>query len=107
MEPEDLIRELDNCFKIFDKIMQKYGIEKIKTIGDAYMAVGDIPESNHSHHFDCVRAGLEIQKFMHNGIGAQIDILIKILEDCFSSIIFILKFGYHGISHSKERYKSL
>ena len=41
------------------------------------------------------------------GIGAQIDILIKILQDCFSSIIFILKFGYHGISHSKERYKSL
>ena len=41
------------------------------------------------------------------GIGAQIDILIKILEDCFSSIILILKFGYHGISHSKERYKSL
>ena len=35
------------------------------------------------------------------GIGAQIDILIKILKDCFSSIIFILKFGYHGISHSK------
>ena len=41
------------------------------------------------------------------GIGAQIDILIKILQDCFSSIIFILKFGYLGISHSKERYKSL
>ena len=41
------------------------------------------------------------------GIGAQIDILIKILQDCFSSIIFILKFPYHGISHSKERYKSL
>ena len=41
------------------------------------------------------------------GIGAQTDILIKILQDCFSSIIFILKFGYHGISHSKERYKSL
>ena len=41
------------------------------------------------------------------GIGGQIDILIKILEDCFSSIILILKFGYHAISHSKERYKSL
>ena len=41
------------------------------------------------------------------GIGAQIDILIKILEDCFSSIIFILKFGYHGILQSKEMYKSL
>ena len=47
------------------------------------------------------------QGILHKGIGAQIDILIKILQDCFSSIIFILKFGYHAISHSKERYKSL
>ena len=41
--------------------------------------------------------------FTESGIGAQIDILIKILQDCFSSIIFILKFGYHGISHSKDK----
>ena len=56
------------------------------------------------HYTSVFRA---FQGWVNDGIGAQIDILIKILQDCFSSIIFILKFGYHGISHSKERYKSL
>jgi len=44
--------------------VRKNGLEKIKTIGDSYMAVGGIPESNSTHALDCVLAGQEIQQFM-------------------------------------------
>jgi len=62
--PQQLIEELDNCFRRFDVIAKKHNLEKIKTIGDAYMAVGGIPVSNNTHAADCVRAALEIEKFM-------------------------------------------
>ena len=59
--PQRLISELDNCFSRFDAITRKHKLEKIKTIGDAYMAVGGIPKSNRTHAVDCVLAALEIQ----------------------------------------------
>ncbi|MCB0643628.1 MAG: tetratricopeptide repeat protein, partial [Phaeodactylibacter sp.] len=43
LTPEDLVAELDECFREFDAIMDKYNIEKIKTIGDAYMCAGGLP----------------------------------------------------------------
>ena len=61
---EDLVTELNVCFSAFDNIMQKYGIEKIKTIGDSYMAVGGLPTPNETHAKDAIDAALEIQKFM-------------------------------------------
>jgi class 3 adenylate cyclase/Tfp pilus assembly protein PilF len=47
--PNDIVNELNNIFTIFDKIAQKHGLEKIKTIGDAYMAVSGIPIPNKFH----------------------------------------------------------
>ncbi|HXG67639.1 MAG TPA: adenylate/guanylate cyclase domain-containing protein [Blastocatellia bacterium] len=64
MTPERLIAELDECFRHFDIIARKHNVEKIKTIGDAYMAVGGIPIVNRTHAIDCVLVGLEIQQFM-------------------------------------------
>ncbi len=64
LTPQQLIEELDNCFRLFDQIMRDHNMEKIKTIGDAYMAVGGIPEANQSHAVDAVLAGLEIQRCM-------------------------------------------
>jgi predicted ATPase/class 3 adenylate cyclase len=64
MSADDLVSELDFCFKEFDRIIQRYGIEKIKTIGDAYMAVGGLPVVNDSHAVNVVRAALEIRDFM-------------------------------------------
>lgn len=49
---------------MFDNIMQKNGIEKIKTIGDAYMAAGGLPTANSTHAYDVVNAALEIQQYM-------------------------------------------
>ncbi|MBL4667727.1 MAG: hypothetical protein JKY30_00485 [Flavobacteriales bacterium] len=64
LKPEKLVTELDNYFKKFDEIIDKYDVEKIKTIGDAYMCAGGIPIRNKSNPIDIVLAGLEIQRFM-------------------------------------------
>ena len=65
MEPQELIKELDNCFSIFDSIIDKYGLEKIKTIGDAYMCAGGVPKKNHTHVFDVALTALEISSRMN------------------------------------------
>jgi histidine kinase len=64
MSPEELVSELDECFRAFDDICQRLGLEKIKTIGDAYMAAGGVPEPSRGSPVDVVRAGLELQEFM-------------------------------------------
>ncbi len=62
--PTELVAEINYCFSAFDHIMQKHGVEKIKTIGDAYMAAGGLPIPNQTHAEDVVRAALDIQQFM-------------------------------------------
>ncbi|MBK8396603.1 MAG: adenylate/guanylate cyclase domain-containing protein [Leptospiraceae bacterium] len=64
MKPEELLTELDHIFSVFDSIVKKHGVEKIKTIGDAYMAVGGIPEVNQTNAVDSVLCALEFQDFM-------------------------------------------
>ncbi len=60
----DLVAEIDHCFKAFDAIMERRRIEKIKTIGDAYMAAGGVPDPAHGSPADVVHAALEMQAFM-------------------------------------------
>jgi class 3 adenylate cyclase len=64
VSPAELVAELNTCFKAFDGIMGTYRIEKIKTIGDAYMAAGGLPDPRHGSAADVVRAALEMQDFM-------------------------------------------
>lgn len=64
MNPELLIDELDQFFFHFDSVVDKYNIEKIKTIGDAYMAAGGIPEKNSTNPVEVVLAALEMQNYM-------------------------------------------
>ncbi|MCU0458268.1 MAG: adenylate/guanylate cyclase domain-containing protein [Bacteroidales bacterium] len=64
MNPEALIDELDRFFFHFDSVAEKYRIEKIKTIGDAYMCAGGIPERNRTNPVEVVLAALEMQKYM-------------------------------------------
>ncbi len=61
LTPKELVRDMHECFSAFDAIMAKHGIEKIKTIGDAYMAAGGLPTPNSTHALDVVRAAFEIQ----------------------------------------------
>ncbi len=66
LSPEKLVQEIHHCYKAFDEIVTRYGIEKIKTIGDAYMAAGGLPVPNETHAFDVLRAAIEIREFMVN-----------------------------------------
>jgi class 3 adenylate cyclase len=59
-----LVEDINECFSAFDLIMEKHGVEKIKTIGDAYMAAGGVPTPSPTHVKDVVLAALEIADFM-------------------------------------------
>lgn len=64
MNPEQLIDDLDNFFFHFDSVVEKYNIEKIKTIGDAYMCAGGIPYKNRTNPVEVVLAAIEMQDYM-------------------------------------------
>ena len=68
LSPEKLISEVDTCFKNFDSIMEKYGLEKIKTIGDSYMCAGGVPDVRRTSMIDTVLAALDMKMFLdkHN-----------------------------------------
>ncbi len=63
LSPKEILKELGVFFEKFDEIIGKHHIEKIKTIGDAYMCVGGLPLRNHSNPLDTVLAALEMQDF--------------------------------------------
>lgn len=63
LTPEQLVAEIDNCFKAFDFIISQYNIEKIKTIGDAYMCVSGLTERRTIPN-EIVKAALEMQEFL-------------------------------------------
>ena len=65
---KDLIKELSRFFEMIDIICEKHFLEKIKTMGDAYMCVGGVPFRNNSNPINAVMAGLEIQHFMQEDI---------------------------------------
>lgn len=64
LTPEELVGEINTCFSAFDRIMENCGVEKIRTIGDAYMAAGGVPVQNQAHAKDVVKAALHMQRFM-------------------------------------------
>ncbi|MEO8588170.1 MAG: adenylate/guanylate cyclase domain-containing protein, partial [Flavobacteriales bacterium] len=72
LTPRDLVRDLNECFSSFDHITGKYGIEKIKTIGDAYMAAGGLPTPNTTHATDVIKAALEMRDFIAEGKARKI-----------------------------------
>jgi class 3 adenylate cyclase len=67
LTPKELVQDLHACFSEFDRICTKYGIEKIKTIGDAYMAAGGLPVPNTTHAKDVAQAALEMAKVVEDG----------------------------------------
>ncbi len=64
LTPQQLVDELHICFSAFDEICARHNIEKIKTVGDAYLAVSGLPLANPSHAEDMVRAAIEIRDFI-------------------------------------------
>ena len=66
LSPKELVDELNICFKAFDNIMGKHKLEKIKTIGDAYLAVCGLPAADPDHAEHTIRAAIEINSFMED-----------------------------------------
>lgn len=64
MKPQDLVLQLDGYFSKFDEIIEKYDLEKIKTIGDSYMCAGGVPIRNKSNAIEVTLAALEIKNYM-------------------------------------------
>jgi class 3 adenylate cyclase/AmiR/NasT family two-component response regulator len=64
MPPEQLIEELDHYFQAIDTIFSKHGVEKIKTIGDAYLAVTGLPLPDEQHALTALQATVEILDFI-------------------------------------------
>lgn len=64
MSTTELVATVDECFKAFDSIVERYGAEKIKTIGDAYMCATGLPEPDPEHALNAVRVAVDMQRFM-------------------------------------------
>jgi class 3 adenylate cyclase len=64
MDPEKLVESIDYYFSHFDTIMDKYGLEKIKTVGDAYMCASGLPYPSEDHAYRILEAALEILEFV-------------------------------------------
>jgi PAS domain S-box-containing protein len=64
LSPEELVNELNGIFTQFDQICERRNIEKLKTIGDAFMCAGGLPVINNTHPIDICLTALEMQLFM-------------------------------------------
>ncbi len=100
MSPQGLIDELHECFKKFDEITSKYNIEKIKTIGDAYLAVCGLPSPDPNHAENVVRAALDINEFMTSRLaklGSERTFAVRIgihSGSVVAGIVGVKKFAY-------------
>ncbi len=101
LSPEELVQAVDYFFSKFDAVMDKYGLEKIKTIGDAYMCAGGLPFPTEDHHLKVVQAGFEIAQIMEdakkNTEGGIMNIGIRIginTGPVVSGVVGTRKFAY-------------
>lgn len=86
LSPRELVEELNECFTAFDDIIKSHNLEKIKTIGDAYMCAGGLPERNNTNPVDAILAALEMQRFMQER---------KQLHKILDKPVFELRLGIH------------
>lgn len=72
LSPEVLVESVDYYFSKFDEIIDKYGLEKIKTIGDAYMCAGGLPFETKDHPIKIIKAAFEISKFIQESENSNL-----------------------------------
>jgi len=98
MGAEKMLVELNECFTAFDLIMEKHGLEKIKTIGDAYLAVCGLPIKNENHAYQTVLVALDIINFIEERKKTHPDVLdIRIginSGSLIAGIVGVKKFAY-------------
>lgn len=86
LSPEELVNQLDECFRAFDHIVDKHGLEKIKTIGDAYVCACGLPKPDPDNAVKTVRAAIDMLAFS-KGFG-----MTKKIQDL---PVFDFRFGIH------------
>lgn len=86
LSAKELVEEINTCFVAFDAIILKYGIEKIKTIGDAYMAAGGMTNKNGNSVKNTILAALDMQQFIRER---------KSKLDAISKTAFEMRSGIH------------
>jgi class 3 adenylate cyclase len=64
MHPHELVSELNDIFSNFDSLVNRYGLEKLKTMGDSYMIAGGIPKENDNHALSVVLAALDMMDYL-------------------------------------------
>ncbi|WP_232251354.1 adenylate/guanylate cyclase domain-containing protein [Oscillatoria acuminata] len=98
IEPMQLVAGLNQIFSAFDQLTEKYGLEKIKTIGDAYMVVGGLPVSRPDHAEAIANMALDMKAYMQeveNIFGESLQIRIGInTGPVIAGVIGIKKFIY-------------
>lgn len=98
MRPEELVKLLNTIFTRFDKLSKKYGLEKIKTIGDAYMVVSGLPESRDDHAHAMAEMALEmmeIVKEINRQLGMDLHIRVGVNSGAVvAGVIGKAKFSY-------------
>ena len=94
MSPTDLVSEIHKNFTAFDAIIERNGLEKIKTIGDAYMAVCGLPNENHDHAIKAIKAAKEIRDYIA-GSNSKFQIRIGINSGpVVAGIVGVKKYAY-------------
>lgn len=86
LSPENLVKSVDFYYQEFDAIIKSHGLEKIKTIGDAYMAAGGLPFPSEDHAVKLVTAALEIADFVEKVKASALD----------DDIRFDIRIGVHS-----------
>ncbi len=71
LTPQEMVDELNDLFVGYDLILERNNLEKIKTIGDGYMAVGGVPVPNSTNPKDALKAGLEMVRFVRERRNAN------------------------------------
>lgn len=74
LSPQELVAELNDCFMAFDDIIEKYKLEKIKTIGDSYMCAGGIPTPDPTATIKMIQASFEILEYLKKWNARRSDI---------------------------------
>ena len=78
MSASELVAMLDEIFSEFDALVDKYGIEKIKTIGDAYMAVGGLPDPDAQHCQKVANMAIEINEIIKTKYAEKYNLKLRI-----------------------------
>ncbi len=100
--PKQLVHDLHECFSAFDRICEQNGLEKIKTIGDAYMAAGGLPVPNSTHAMDTIKAAMAMRDFIAEGKARKIAAGLPFFEirigihtgPVVAGIVGVKKFSY-------------